>query len=549
MRVPVVFLLVLVLFAAPAIEAQAVRGTVVGRDSTPQRNILVGLIDSADQMVARTLSRDDGRFLLRAPTPGSYRLRVLRVGYKSQTSEPLVLLADTIIEYRLVYVAEAVSLARITVSVAGGGCKATKDLGPALDLWEEIRKALLTASVARQENRVSMVFRTYRGARMTPRDSIRIDEIQTHTEVTNRPFESKGEAYLAKLGYIETHGNVARSYAPDEDVLLSESFGATHCFGVATRPDHTDWIGLTFTPLARRDSTADIRGTLWVDQKTAALQYAVFQYTNPPRRGEWRVAGGHLDFEQLPNGIWVINHWFLQIPWVFGPVEVSGLPELRVQGGMLAEVRGTGTDSALIVWRQPPSQASGVVFDAATNAPVPFASIRTLPGSFSARADSTGYFTLPYEIPGIYMVVAHEPLFDSIGTIDPPKPATLASSTAVELEVHTRESFFLKQRCGKDSTATGGILVGVVYDDAARSALSRARVTATWKSFADSASTSKTREVRTDKAGVFVMCDLPRDTPLSIDVRAVPVGKAAFQITITRESYFFRRVTLNPRPK
>jgi hypothetical protein len=83
-------------------------------------------------MVARTLSRDDGRFLLRAPSIGSYRLRVLRVGFKSQTSDPINIPGDTIIEYRFVYLAEPVSLARITVSAAGGGCKATKDLGPAL---------------------------------------------------------------------------------------------------------------------------------------------------------------------------------------------------------------------------------------------------------------------------------------------------------------------------------------------------------------------------------------------------------------------------------
>ena len=67
------------LLAAPCLQAQAIRGTVVrSTDDAPIIGVVVLLIDSTELARARSLTDARGTFQLRAPTPGTYRLRTLR---------------------------------------------------------------------------------------------------------------------------------------------------------------------------------------------------------------------------------------------------------------------------------------------------------------------------------------------------------------------------------------------------------------------------------------------------------------------------------------
>jgi hypothetical protein len=76
---------VFLLVAAPsAIPAQTIRGDLVGAATAqPIAYALVLLVDSAGHERARTLSDAAGQFVLLAPSPGTYRVRILRIGFKS----------------------------------------------------------------------------------------------------------------------------------------------------------------------------------------------------------------------------------------------------------------------------------------------------------------------------------------------------------------------------------------------------------------------------------------------------------------------------------
>ena len=85
--------LFLMLFAASApLHAQIVRGQVVDSvTQVPLAQATIALIDRDGAEQARTVTDDEGRFLLRAPAAGEFHLRVELEGYRSSTFPPFAL--------------------------------------------------------------------------------------------------------------------------------------------------------------------------------------------------------------------------------------------------------------------------------------------------------------------------------------------------------------------------------------------------------------------------------------------------------------------------
>jgi hypothetical protein len=130
---------------------------------------------------------------------------------------------------------------------------------------------------------------------------------------TRRPFSAIDPVTLARDGYVV--GNVDNGwyyFAPDETVLLSEPFAATHCFRVVRQPDRTGQIGVSFAPVPRRQ-VADITGVLWVDQETSELREVVFRFVNAGAMSQYD-AGGFTRFRRVPSGTWIVDEWKLSAP-------------------------------------------------------------------------------------------------------------------------------------------------------------------------------------------------------------------------------------------
>ena len=85
-------LLALLLTPARPAWAQTVRGTVVDDESgVPMGTVEVALLGMDDSIVERYVTDENGRFVVRMPDVGSYRLRATRMGYEPSTSDAFAL--------------------------------------------------------------------------------------------------------------------------------------------------------------------------------------------------------------------------------------------------------------------------------------------------------------------------------------------------------------------------------------------------------------------------------------------------------------------------
>ncbi len=316
------FLVLGVLLAAHAtptrLSGQVVTGQVI--DSTsgmPVGTGFVVLIDTTGNEIDRALSTSDGRFMLQAPDSGTFRLRSERIGYRAHESGPLVLPADTTVYYTLRVVAFPVVLAAVEVR-GEEQCRVNPERAAETALvWEEIRKAL--AATAWDGSQELAYFRKYTYERHLNGDLQGIgDETGSTVQgVASQPYQSLPAAQLAQDGYI-VDGEDEASYAlPDAEVLLDETFLATHCFRVVrdsvARPGQ---LGLAFEPARDRD-IADVRGVLWLEEETSRLKTLEVTFTRLPGGVRDRYAGGEVEFLQLPSGAWIVQRWQLLTPNIY----------------------------------------------------------------------------------------------------------------------------------------------------------------------------------------------------------------------------------------
>jgi hypothetical protein len=101
-------------------------------------------------------------------------------------------------------------------------------------------------------------------------------------------------------------------FAPDEVVLLSDQFAATHCFRLLRERERPGEIGVAFEPVPMR-TIADIAGALWVDEHTSELREIVFRYVNAGVFSRFE-AGGFTRFTRVPSGAWLVSDWQLRVP-------------------------------------------------------------------------------------------------------------------------------------------------------------------------------------------------------------------------------------------
>jgi hypothetical protein len=308
-------LLALAVSGAPRLAAQVVRGTVVEEESRRRiAGALLQLLAAGDTIRASAVSGESGRFALPLVAPGSYRLRMLRIGYRAWTSEPFVLVAGRTVDDTLSIPAVPVVLDEIVVE-ADNPCRGSPEDDRRLaTLWEEARKSL---SVSGGRGGELLSFRTQRSRWFTDPYSHVSDQRRWEAQDEGRwPITSLAPESLAVAGFVlpqdTTIGPVY--YGPDAAVFFSDGFLRNHCFRlVAPPPELAGMIGLGFEPVKSR-TVPDIQGVLWLDRQTSALHRLEYRYT-----GLWNWvpagrAGGSIDFALLTTGQLVITGWELRAP-------------------------------------------------------------------------------------------------------------------------------------------------------------------------------------------------------------------------------------------
>ncbi len=297
---------------------QSVAGTVLDMgQGLPLPGTFLLLLDEAGNERGRTLTTQSGTYLLRAPGPGSYQIRVQRIGVLDVTTDMISLSAGEVVNRQIRVPLSPVHLASLSVSVeVESRCGMLQEDALALYIvWEEARKALEATFWTGQQT-------YYRFDALLSRRNLDTQGSQTsETEFESiriygrHPFRSARADDLAFGGWVRPTGTGGvKFHAPDAEVLLSESFRTRHCYSLLRESvgDHT-LIGLQFVPVTGR-RLPDISGVLWINEETAELESLDFKYEVLDLPFNTERLGGHVEFDRLPDGGWIVRRWIIRTP-------------------------------------------------------------------------------------------------------------------------------------------------------------------------------------------------------------------------------------------
>jgi hypothetical protein len=275
----------------------------------PVAGALVALLDGRDSVVAEGLSTEGGRRMLRAP-PGTYRVRARRIGFLPYISPPVVLPREG--ELLLAVETPRVVLQSIVVN-SRSQCKRSDRGADALGVvWDEIDKALRASELTIDDLSGFGKALTYR-TQVGPNGTVVSTDTTFFQIRETRPFGAFDPVTLATGGYVlgdQYHG--WQYFAPDEVVLRSDEFAATHCFRLVRDRDRRGDIGVAFEPVPER-KVSEIAGVLWVDERTAELREILFRFVNAGVFSQFD-AGGFTRFTRVPSGAWLVSNWQLRVP-------------------------------------------------------------------------------------------------------------------------------------------------------------------------------------------------------------------------------------------
>lgn len=536
--------LVLALAVPHPLGAQSIHGILVEEGTeVPISGAAVHLLDDVGESILYRLTGSNGRFVLSASAPGTYTLRVDRIGYESITSPQLRLDEGQVLVYRMEMPARVISLEGIEVT-SRKRCTIRPGLEDGAEVarvWEEARKALAATAWTQRERAIRFDAWSYTRRLEGPRNRVAEETGRPRTGFFTQPYRSLSAEELAEQGYVREvdGGEYYDFFAPDAEVLLSDLFLDHHCFKLVDDRIEEGLIGLGFEPVRDR-RVPEIEGTLWLDRQNAELRRLDFRYTGLPPRVPGDGAGGSVDFAKLPNGIWIVKAWSIRTPIMAAErVQFRGKTEVRhrvvalqEQGGeVLRAYAAAGQTVELAV----SGTLTGSVVDS-TNSGAPLAGARVLLAGteYSTVTDATGQFRLPGIPTGTYGVILSHPRLDSLPlAATPPVEVVLESGGELEVDLAVPPlERILAAACepgdespdDADSKTESGVLVGRLLGLSPDRA-SSARVSLRWveegitRRGAHGVAVLREPwevELPVDERGRFWVCELPLNTLIRI---------------------------------
>jgi hypothetical protein len=422
LRESLIFMGVLLL----AVPGQAQRVSGIVRDSASGGELpgaVVILTSAQNETLARTLSNAAGRYSLPL-TPPAARLRVLRLGYRPQTRDLPAGRAAGNITLDVSLFAVPTLLSGVSV-VAQSSCPRADDSQSAAALWDQARSALLASVVAREAKPARVTNLTYERALLPADSQVVYQNARIRTGRSTRSFvAARAPSEMNRSGYTEMGPAGLRFDIPDAEVLLDDSFAATHCFHVSRDEGaHAGEVGLAFEPAPHRDELVDVRGVLWFEPKAPALRSLTFRYTHLEPTAMDAGAGGTLHFQTMSNGVVVISDWMVMLPALeqtrgsrrslevgangsFQPRSrrqaTTRVAQLRETGGVL--LKAVWPDS--VEWDASLGSLSGRVLTEGTTTPLPRVLVTLAGSTDTVLTDERGRFQISPVLDGRYTLKA-----------------------------------------------------------------------------------------------------------------------------------------------
>lgn len=522
---------------AASASAQAIRGVVVRADSSPVAGaIVVAVRDGRDTV--HTLTGARGAFVLATRGGGRFAVTVYRIGFRPTPGPTLTLTLDVndTRDVRIVTTSDVVQLPTIAAT-RGRTCRGRTDEEALTAVWEEARKALEASTLAADAGPISGQWFEHRGTLAPDAQVVREQAIVVREQPTTQVFRSVAPEELAVRGFTAQGGDTLAYFAPDQRVLLSREFAATHCFALESAAGDS-LIGIAFTPreppLATR---TDISGVLWLHRRSAELRRVDFEYVGAVEAADLPQRSGFVRFARLADGRFVVTGWRARLPlFTVRPGRVvPGMPRIVRHDTLVRAVAETGGDvltlssDGTVLYRQPapmallqlapgsagPSFAGAEVLVAGTNVVSAvdisgLARIGPLPvGRYAATVKVPAYDTLGIEPLAVTIKAALAPVADTLAL--PPTARLFA-----DLCGHDADDGALLR--GTVRTADGDRVRG------ARVLLSYLRTDARQIRNGGFALKPEQRKAGSDILGDWRFCGVPRGTDLVLAIEGPDGG-------------------------
>ena len=529
---PLTAVLCTLLLAPAALASQTVHGQVRESGSnTPVRGSFVVLLDETGRRRVGLLTDSAGRYVIRAPAPGAYRLRVETLGYESVLSDPFTLALEEVRTLSLETRVNALRLPEISVSANQRCVSNPQNAVQTARVWEEIRKALSVAAWLENEGAASFRVRTFDQQLNKRMEAVEYEQMLFRLVDGKRAFRALSADSLSQLGFVQRQGDQFSFFGPDAELLISPEFLDQHCFRLQRSPA-PGLLGLAFQPMRGR-RVSDIEGTLWIDEKSGELRFLDYRFTNVGFSLDDRFANGRTDFQRLANGAWIVSRWVMTTPvldestlrW---SLRTTGA---RLQGGEVLDARiGDAPPMELV----PSFRVSGFVHDSLRGKPLANARVYLAGTPLETFTDAHGRFTLDSVPRGQYFATVAHPRFDSLPA-PPPfvrlrvdsllAPLLLATPSAEPLRARfcTEEEM---RRIGvrqKVPAAQLGVVRVDVVDDETGEPLSGVQVRLNWNAevpiLQGIATGPRQLETRTNDRGQATFCGVDTHQSFTIDLR------------------------------
>ena len=528
-----------------SLTAQVVRGVVTERAATtPVSGVVLAVHDSRDSVVAQTLSDEHGAFEVRLPSAGTFSLDVKRIGVRRVRIPSFTIAAGE--TRRIDVTVEPLPAVLSSVRVTGRtACvRRPESNAKTAALWDDARAALAAAVISQNLRTANdTVLRFQRKLDVETWRVLFEDRRRVSTSV-DRPFRSLPAEELSVHGYVRTNTDGTVDYfAPDAEVLLSQTFLTDHCFkieqGMASR---AGMVGLGFEPIPGR-KLPDIKGTLWLDAKTAELRTVDFEYTWLPNEQRLGDFGGTVSFFRMPGGRWIVRAWRIRMPEFGHERTVTRWDGSKISLGrstrpQLVGISEEGGTVPLDVLLNQAGRLHGRVRMAGDNEERPLAGVTV---ALNGTADSTvtasdGTFELSFVQPGSYTLVLRHAALDSLGVEHIGRSVDVDPGRSPPLDILFPAYQDLAQRmCGAQIDFERMSVIRFMVVDAATGAplantpaiLSRVPLDAVGRPVADSASSW---DVTLDKRGGFLGCGMRADEIVRLE--SVPEGQPPWLETV-----------------
>jgi hypothetical protein len=510
-------------------RAQSVRGTIVGPATVALSGVVVVLLDSTSSPAVHALSDQRGAFRLTAPGPGMYRLRTLRIGFQTTTSESFRLAAGQDAE-RTVRLS-AIRFQLDTVRVVGRNqCRLADDSAYATyAIWEQVRTALTAVRLTAHEANINSLVVAYERTLDRTERLVRTQTHTFHSAMVTELWNSAAPERLRRDGFVANDGaDGAIYFAPGIDALLSREFVEDHCFRLSTSVDPS-LLGISFEPTPDRKRIPEVRGTLWLVRATSELRRMDFGYVNVQRK-HLDEASGTMDFVQMKDGRWAVARWNIKMPVLIVGMSSGNeakVAEIKVAGGELTlAVRGTDT-----LFRRPPLLLGGNVVDSVSGAAVGGARVALAGTDVAAVADAAGRFMLRDVLPGMYTLTVRTPSLDSVTAVSQSTLSVTDARLDLSVRVPTGQQI-AASLCGSSRVEAPGIVIGTVElrgDSITREGL---RVAAEWPqpymkisgAVVERGTRPRWIETSTDARGRFRLCGVPVNVAVTLRAESDSAG-------------------------